>query len=204
MPFVAIPNVIMAEVRATLDSQHIENRFMVGTLAAPDATSVAAVATIVESWATTTYFPLLPDAVQLNEVVATDMSVVGGIQITTIPASTVTGGAGSGAMPNETSFAISFRTGRRGRSFRGRAFVLALLRGFVVANTLNPVAVSNFESAFQTLISDLVAGGFRLVVVSTRSGLAPRPVPISTDVLLAVATDSTVDSMRKRKPGVGS
>lgn len=204
MPFVAVPNVVMVELRAQLDGQKIENRFNVRTPGAPNPTSVGAIATIVESWAVASYFPHLPDAVSLTEVVASDISVVGGVQITNVPATAVTGGAGSGALPNEVSFAVSLRTGLRGRSFRGRAYVLALLGSFVVANRVNPVAIGQFTGAFNTLIGDLAAGGFELVIVSLRANNLPRPTPISTQVTVAVSTDDIVDSMRRRKPGVGS
>jgi len=204
MPFVAVPNTVMVEVRALLDSQKIENRFNVRCAGAPTPTDVGAIASIVEAWAEDSYFPHLPDAVTLTEVVASDISVEGGTQITNVPSSPVSGGAGSGALPNEVSFAVSLRTGARGRSFRGRAYVLAVLGSFVVANTVNPVAVGLYTTAFNNLISVLTAGGFELVIVSTRHNNLPRPTPITTPVTIALATDGTVDSMRRRKPGVGS
>lgn len=205
MPFVPAPNIIMAEVRATLDGQHIENRFMVNALAAVTPTNLEAVANLVNVWAQAHYFNQLPSQVALTEVVATDMTTDTGDQVSIAPVGPFVGAYDGGAMPNEVSLCVSLRSGARGRSARGRAYVLALPRSQVVANNVTSGYATAVTAAFNELITALSGGGFALTIVSYRHGGGPRVGgPVYFLVTSALLVDTTVDSQKKRKPGVGS
>lgn len=205
MPFVPAPNIVMVEVRALLAGQHVENRFMVDVLTAVTPTLVDDVANAVNVWAQGTYFDHLPAAVQLSEVVATDMSVAEGTQVTIAPTGTFVGALDTPAMPNEVTFCISLRSGSRGRSARGRAYVLAITRDAVTGNDYLAARADQHVSDFQALIDAMTTAGWALVVVSYISGGAPRVGgPVYFPITTPLYTDLTVDSMRKRKPGVGS
>lgn len=205
MPFVSAPNIVMAEVRATLDSQQIENRVMIDVLAPVTPTLVAAVATLFDTWVEDVYFPILPHAVALREVVATDMTTDTGTQVTVAPVGAVIGGLSNDAMPNEVTFCISLRSAARGRSARGRMFMLALQVPDVAGNTLAVGRAITFAAALNTLIASVAAAGWNLVIVSYNHGGGPRVGgPVYFPVVTALYTDLIVDSQRKRKPGVGS
>lgn len=205
MPFIPAPNIVMAEVRASLAGQDIENRFMIDVLTTPDAALVSDVANIVNVWAQGTYFDHLPNAVTLREVVATDLTTSDGAQHTITPTGPFTGALTEEPMPNEVSFCISLRSGSRGRSARGRMYVLAMTKFAVVGNFLNAARADLHRQDMQDLI-DVVAGqGWQMVVVSYVTNNAPRPGgPVYYPIVTATFEDLTVDSMRRRKPGVGS
>lgn len=205
MAFIPAPNIVMGEVRAILDSQKIENRFMFDCLTAPTPMILTDIAGMLHDWVTDEYAPLLPNAVSFTEVVTTDMSTDSGAQHTTFYGTPTNGGQASIAMPNEVSFCISLRSASRGRSARGRAYVLALPQPLVVGNTVNTTLRGQLVDAFNTLIALSNSLGRPMVVVSYRHNKVVRPGgPVYFPITTALSVDATVDSMRKRKPGVGT
>ena len=205
MPFVPATNVVMVEARCILEGQHVENRFMCLSPSAVDAAKLEAVANAVDAWWEGAYANILPDTVLLTEIIATDLSVENGDQFTFVPSGEVRGAIVGGALPNEVSLCISFRSGFRGRSARGRMYSIAV--PIVAMATANDVASSFVVSANavgQSLIDNLAAIA-PLVVLSYVSTGAPRVGgPITFVVTSASVTDPTVDSMKRRKPGVGT
>jgi len=205
MAFVPAPQIVMAEIRALFAGQKIENRVMIDTLAAVTPGVVDDVANIVDVWAQERYFPVLPSRVTLNSVVATDMSASDGPQHTITPEATVVGGLAAEVMPNETTFCIGLKSNSRGRSARGRFYVLGLARPDVTDNDLSAVRANSFVAAMAELITRITAAGWRLVVVSYISEGVARPGgPVYYEIVNATYSDLVVDSMKSRKPGVGT
>jgi len=205
MAFVPAPNIVMVEIRATLGGQKIENRVMVDALTTPTASIVSDICNVVNVWAQGTYFDQLPDAVALTEVVATDLTVENGDQITITPVGPFVGALLGTTMPNEVSFCVSLRSSSRGRSARGRAYVLGLVQSDVNGNNLSSTRAEGLRSAFEELKTVINEAGWALTIVSYRHNNAPRVGgPVYFLVETVVVTDLVVDSMRRRKPGVGS
>lgn len=204
MPFVPAPNIIMCELRAVNAGQKIENRFMFNAQGPVTPILLQTVATLCWDWWQLTYAPLLPQSVALVESVATDLTAADGAQFTYSPATGVTGGNLTGPLPNEVSLAVSLRSTSRGRSARGRFYVLAIPSGEMAdANSVEAIYAGGLVSAAQQLINDSqdVAP---MVIVSYRTNNAPRPGgPVYYPVVSAVVTDLVVDSQKRRKPGVG-
>jgi hypothetical protein len=206
MPFVPAPNIIEVEIRYTLFGQKIENRYMVDHLAAVDAAAVEAAAIQGWDWAETTLLPHLSTFLGLREVVATDLTSAESFQFTYAPDATTIGSVTGAVLPNEVAFCISLHTGTRGRSARGRMFIPAIPVGAMVdANNLGASSVTVLVEDVQTLINSIATGGETMTIVSYIHDNAPRPGgPVYFPVTSAAATDSLVDSQRRRKPGNGS
>jgi hypothetical protein len=205
MPFVPAPQIVKVETRALFNGQHVENSFEFDALETVTQAIVDEITNFVSVWAQAEYWPLLPTIVQLLEVVGTDMSDENGFTHTIVPSGTVVGGRGGDCMPNETSFCVSLRSSSRGRSARGRKFVLGILKDDTINNDLIGSMPADFVGAFQALIDTMTTEGRPLVIVSRISGGAPRVGgPVYFPVVTAVAVDNTLDSQRKRKPGNGS
>jgi len=204
MAFVAAPNIVMVEVRATKAGQKIENRFTIDALTAVTPAIVADITNVVSNWAQSTYFDYLPEQVTLVETVGTDLSVHEGAQHTIVPSGTIIGQQTGPSLPNEVTLCVSLRSDARGRSARGRAFVLGLTRQGVNENEVTAGYAANFVSAFEALKTAITTEGWAWVVVSYRTNNAPRPGgPVYFPITTCVVVDLVVDSMRRRKPGVG-
>jgi hypothetical protein len=204
MAFVPAPNIMMVELRATNAGQKIENRFMFNQMGPVTPSGLQDIATLAWNWWQNSYAEFLPSTVALVESVATDLTTLNGPQFTYAPASGVIGGNLTSPLPNEVSLAVSLRSTARGRSARGRFYVLAIPSGEMAdANSVESLYASGLVSAAQTLINDSqdVAP---LTIVSYRTNNAPRPGgPVYFPVSSAVVVDLVVDSMKRRKPGVG-
>lgn len=204
MPFVPAPNIAMVEMRATVANQKVENRIMVDCLAPPTPAALSDLCDIAAQWWGNDYADFLHTTVQLQEVVATDMGELNGAQVSFTPGAPVTGGQGGDPMPNEVSYCASVRTASRGRSARGRFYTLPMARTSVVVNNFTDAYVTGVTTALNLLRGTLSAAGTPWVIVSYRSNNAPRPGgPVYFVVNNITSVDSIVDSMRRRKPGVG-
>lgn len=205
MSFVPAPNIVQIEMRASRNGQRIENRVMVDALTAPTAGILQDMAVIAWNWWENTYAPLLSNQVNLVEVVATDMSSQNGAQYTYAPSTGVVGTLGGLALPNEVSLCVSLRSGSRGRSARGRFYALSVAANQLIdPNNVNPTVAGQFASALQTLIQAYLTASWKMVVVSYRANKAPRPGgPVYFILTSAVVVDTVVDSMRRRRPGIG-
>jgi hypothetical protein len=195
----------MVEWRATLAGQQVENRITVDMLTAPTPTNIEALAIIAYNWARDHYTSVLPTTCTINSVVATDLSVHEGVQFTYSPA-TLPGGVALAALPNEVSFCLSLRSDSRGRSARGRFFWLAIVDTFRdTDNTLAAGTANGFVEILNILRTAITGAGFAWVVVSYRTLGAPRVGgPVFFPIVSIIFTDRVLDSMRRRKPGVGS
>ncbi len=205
MPFVPAPNIVMVEMRALRNGQRCENRVMVNNLAAVTPAALTDLANIAMGWWPNFYAPLLDQSVSLTEIVATDLTTQNGEQVTLTPAIPVAGELTTSPHPNEVSFCISLRSGARGRSSRGRFYWLSVNQSQMSSqNELTTAAADAMKSAVQGLINNY-NDTHAFVIVSYRNNNAPRPGgPVYFQVTSATYTDLIVDSMRRRKPGVGS
>lgn len=206
MAFIPAPNIIMVEGRCTRNGQSIENRWHFNNQGTVLEADLQDMAILVWNWMENTYFPLLSSEVQLNEVVATDLTTLTGGQYSYAPDATTFGAVGGYELPNEVSIAVSLRSASRGRSARGRSYVLSLTDSQMAdTNHVLSSHASALAAAFNTLIASADTIGRPLTIVSYRSEGIVRPGgPVYFPVVNAVVVDTVVDSMRRRKPGVGT
>lgn len=206
MPFVPAPNIVMVEWRCTRLSQKIENRLMVNFLGVPEPADMSSLAVEMWDWWETDHSLNLSQTVLLNEVVMTYMGAADGPQVTYAPDATTTGALVSIDLPNECSFCVSLRSGLRGRSARGRWYTLSVVNDQMLdPNFLTSAAANAFVADLNALRTIINTAGYIPTIVSYRSGGVPRPGgPVYYAFENAIATDTGIDSMRRRKPGVGT
>jgi len=205
MAFVAMPNIVQIEWRYTLFGQQCENRVYVDHFGAPTQADLDGYALRAWTWWVDTYAANVSSAVNLREVVTTDMGNQNGNVSHYAPSATVFGEDVSTPLPNEVSFAVTLTSNSRGRSARGRWFVAGVPTAAQQdANNLTVVKAGAFVSALQVFINAMEAIGKAVVIVSLRSNNAPRPGgPVYFPVIAAAFTDTLLDSQKRRKPGIG-
>lgn len=205
MPFIPVENTIMVELRYLIAAQRVENTLYFRNESGPWAQAEAATfAQLIGSWWDTNIKPLLTNEISLTEVYVTDLSSATSWTVTVPLLPPVAGTINEEAMPLNVALCISFRTGNRGRSGRGRNYVVGLVGSQITSSTLNTTPLNAFVAAYNDLKSDVAAAGVTWVVVSRRSNNAPRVEGITQAIDAAVATDPYVDSQRRRLPGRGT
>lgn len=210
MPFVPVENVAELELRMTQDGQKVENTLYFLAESGWDAGGLEALCEAALDWWNTFYAPNANPIVTLREVVATDLTTETSGQFV-LPAVGAIGGNTGAPLPNHVTFAIGFKTAMRGRSFRGRNYVIGLNEDDRNGpNDLDVEVVEAWRSAYdQILTADGLGGTYTWVVVSRFSGVdtdgkpIPREAGVATPVASVVASDNIIDSQRRRLPGRG-
>ena len=204
MPFVPADNVIGVEMRMRLDSQRVENTLYFYKVTGWTAADVPVVFNALLVWWNTYYSVPVSNQLSLNEIKVTDLSSPTGFafEIPT-PTPKPTGDSAEPAAPNNVALCVSFRTGSRGRSARGRNYVPGIPKTAITANTVDALTVSGIAAAYNQLLTVADGLGADWVVVSRFTAGDERPAAVISFINAATVVDSTVDSQRRRLPGRG-
>jgi len=210
MPFVPVENVPLDVLRMEYDGQQVENILYFAFPGAIDGTMLTDLCTEMKGWWAASYASVITDQVTLREVVATDLTTA------TSGQSSVSGGGETGdflavGMPGNVSLSVSFRTDFRGRSFRGRNFLVGIPISQV--EDISQV-IAGYETgvlaAYNAVFASATAQGVVWSVVSRFSGVDPvthAPIPrvagVPTPITSVILVDRTLDGMRQRLPGRG-
>lgn len=209
MPFVPVENTVMAELRYTWDNEPVENTLYFRSADAPSAASMLALGNAIITWWGVSLQSSIADVVEFREVYLTDLTTATGPAVTANTGLPLLGSANNEPVPSNVAPCISFRTDMRGRSFRGRNYLIGLPGDSVDSNTINATYLSDMVAAYQDLMALVASVDFVWVVVSRYSGSTivdgkkvptPRTAGIATEVTTVVFTDNIVDSQRGRLP----
>lgn len=210
MPFVPVTNTVLAELRMTADNQFVENTLYFEYLTLPTLTEMTTLGQALIDWWDANIAPLIWIGVELREVVITALNSSTGLQATVVPATTQLGELNVSALPMNVSLTVSFRTGLRGRSFRGRNYIVGLVEGqTTAANEIVSATSAAFVDAYSLLLDFGQDIGASWVVVSRFSGVdgngdpIPRAAGVTTPITSVLVVDNIVDSQRRRLPGRG-
>jgi len=210
MPFVPVANTALVELRFTEHGQQIENTLWFEFATDPDEDQLRDLAIAIEDWWTTQLQSIVSSDVQLRETTATSMTSATSPTATVAPVTAKFGTSTANGEPGNVTMSISFRTGGRGRSFRGRNYAIGLTEDQVDGNSFVTGLTSLWQAAYFALIAAAATAGWTWVVVSRFSGVdgdgdpIPRAAGITTPVTSVVVVDDFVDSQRRRLTGRGT
>jgi len=146
----------------------------------------------------------MSSSIKLVKIVLKDMESRTGPAIEYVVGLPIEGGLQTGVeLPLNVTAAVSWGTPLRGRSFRGRTYVVGLRAGQVSGNQLTSQARLDLIDQYADLVSAIGTAGFTLVVVSKYSNKAPRTTGIAT-AITSVNVNIDLDSQRRRLAGRGA
>lgn len=211
MPFIPVANTVLAEIRMTADLQQVENTLYFEFPAAPTLASMQTLADDLQAWWIASYAGQIWSGVELREITLTDLTSSSGPQLTQVPPSGTLGDLSNPPLPTSVTLTVSFRTALRGRSFRGRNYVVGLVESQTTsANEIDSTTIAAWASTYTDLFAVAADAGVTWVVVSRFSGVdgsgnpIPRAAGVTTPVTTVVIVDNVVDSQRRRLPGRGN
>lgn len=202
MAFIPLPNTAQVAMRFLQDNQELANVYHVTYGGSADATLLEEIGERFISWWDAAMQPFVSATVSLREVAVVDQSVANGVGVLVTTGLPLNGGNVNGAMPNSTTVAVKWPTGRTGRSFRGRTYHIGLTENQVLNNNLDPAAASSLRIAYQTLLEENKSALTPLVVASRYTNNAPRTEGITTEARNP-SINPVIDSQRRRLPGRG-
>lgn len=203
MAYVPANNVVQVNIRQRILGQQAENTLYFLNSGGWDLESMAAVAEGVRDWWTTGPRAVLSQNNILSEIYLVDLTSQTGPTYTLSVANDPGGPRTGDSTPNSVALCVSFRTGSRGRSGRGRNYVGGWAESSVNGNSFVASDVDAVVAAYQTLVDTPIAAGVTWVVCSRQSGGQPRASALVQPIIAVLAVDDTVDSQRRRLPGRG-
>jgi hypothetical protein len=205
MAFVPVPNTALVRVQGHLNGQEYVNTTYREKALGWTSTDLFNLATEMMTWATTRFLTLVHSQFQLDLIQCVDLSVDGGAQATVAAPAGSVGTRGGLCLPNNVAYTVSFRTGRTGRSFRGRNYIGGINDDAVVGtNTVKPTYRADVVSVFNDLIGSTLITQGTWVVVSRVHDKIPLSTGVTTVITTVITVDNVLDSQRRRLPGRGA
>lgn len=204
MAFIPVPDTVMVELFFDWRLQRCENTLYYKTSAAPTGLEADELLDLVEvSYATDIMAHLSADlsfVASKATLLTTDSSFV---VDHTFPFPVV-GSVESDSVPNNVTYAITFQTASRGRSFRGRNYVpgipLAAIVGTEIGDTLRGQLLTGYSN-LRNLVG--TSKTWDQQVVSRFHNNVPRTTGVATECVGTGSADKVLDSQRRRLPGRG-
>jgi len=204
MPFIPVPETVLVEMRMGIHGQKVENTLYFQRSGGWNTAGATTLANDLLIWWTTLLSVVLSTQIELVEIAVSDLDVVDSFQVVVpSPAPRPTGGAPAEALPNNVSLAVSFRTGRRGRSFRGRNYIVGIPETAAINSQVTSAFAIYIQGSYQGIPSAVSSSGGVWGVASRFNNNAPRTVGVFTPITSVTVVDDVIDSQRRRLPGRG-
>lgn len=204
MAFIPALDVLQVELRYDWAGQQVENVIYVRGGSTWNIGQMEDVADLVYSWWLGNLKALQSDEVFLSEIHVTDLTTASSPTFTRAGAPGDSGSRSSPSLPNNVSLAIYFRTAGRGRSSRGRNYVVGLTEDQVVLSEVLDTEAGAYITAYDVLLTAPFVNTGSWVVLSRFENGVPRVAGLAQTILSTGVADLTVDSQRRRLPGRGS
>jgi len=203
LPFIPFANCAEVACFGLLASQTVLLTNGVRKGSAFSGTDLSDIADIFANWLVNDLDPLLSDDLEWDYVKVTDLTTqfspvfVGG---TGLPDN---GDVTGVPVPNNVAAVISFQTGNRGRSFRGRNYIPAAPSSVLQTTSQFTTAfAANIAAAYGALAAALGTAGFDHVVLSRYENSVRRTTGVATRIT-AYNAKTPVGTQRRRVIGVG-
>lgn len=199
MIFIPVPKTCSVEMIFVSNGEKCENVYHVSRDTIWDTASMSTLAGTFITWWDTNWRAHIPPSVSLQNVVVknleTDTSP--GVELSTGLPHAGSDGARD-PTPNNVTYAVSWHTALRGRSYRGRTFHIGCENIQTASGVMSASDVANFTNYYTALITAVaIISPNRLVVVSKFSNKAPRSVGVATEIISCSINNHT-DSQRRR------
>lgn len=203
MPFVPVPSAIMAELVYNTPGGKAENTLWFTNPATHDASMLLDLCVALGTWWNAELRPVLSNEVSLASIKATSMVTATSPAIEYTTGFPIAGGAANPVLPSNVTIAITFLTAFRGRSNRGRNYIIGLSESAVQGDTIHPDYAADIKAAYDVLQAAVTPDGFDWVVASRYSGVDGNGDPIprvsgQTTPVTGTKIEPTIDSQRRR------
>jgi len=205
MTFIPAVDVIRVAVEMNQEGHVTVNVYHFLSPHAVTLADLTALGGVVASWVTSHLIGIMGTNTSVTNINLRDLTTSSGV-ILDVPMTTGNVGTVIGnPLTNSVAQVASWRTGKAGRSFRGRTYLPGLTDAMLVSGTPNFVTTArsaNVVTAMQALVTDAASASYDLVVTSFRNSGAPRSSAVST-LPTSIIVNTKLDNQRKRLKGAG-
>lgn len=204
MAFVPVPNTLMAELRFLYGTVKAENTLYFTGSAGVTPALASSLAAQLAAWWNTNFKTPSPTIMNLSEVYITDLTTQTSFTVSYTTGLPSAGLSAVDPLPFNCAHCVSFRTAQRGRSGRGRNYVMGLTDSEANASVIQTTRLNLDVAAYQALIgAGTFVAGLQFCVVSRYTNGAPRTVGLAIPITSVLSVDTIIDSQRRRLPGRG-
>lgn len=198
MAFQAAPNTIKIVFEGMQNNVPVVNIYHVQTPTTPVHGDLTATINVFLAWWVDTVRGGIHESYILQSIVATDISIENGEQVTYQLLADGDGAATGEPCAGNGAMVISWRSGLTGRSNRGRTYIGGLPQSaLATAQNLDTSYALSYAVAGTELIDAVAALGSKLVIVSRWLNNARRAVALIIEIV-EVIVDTKVDSQSRR------
>lgn len=204
MVYVPVLNTVAVSFRYTLDSQLVENVINFSGTVDWTTSNMASLGGDLIDWWRANLAPLQSVDVSFREVYLLSLETASSPSVIVTTSLPDTGEESGTPLPNNATCTVTFRTAQRGRSFRGRNYVIGLTQALLSSsNTISLTTRTDYLAAYGELLTLTLTNGAKPVVVSRFSDGAPRATGLAT-LVTSFDMNLTLDSQRRRLPERGT
>jgi len=174
MAFIEIPETAMAQLIFQQEGQFIENTLYFHKDGGWTEGGLSTLGSLIVDWWKDNLQPHLTDRMHFLQVIINNLaseSAPGIVYTTGLPD---TGSVSGHDLPLNVTMAVSFHTGLRGRSFRGRNYLCGMLDTGQAHSTIDATYLGQIKAAYTALIAEVSAEDITWVVASRFHNKAPR------------------------------
>lgn len=196
MPAPPAPGIVALNAIWEVEGQMMENTFNYRLSGAIDTTVLQGLATEYAGWAALSVntFSTVSELVKIYVVDLTS-STSDSIEYNVNPA--IEGTNASGNLPNNVTFSLKRMTGHKGRSMRGRIYLIGLSENQLASGRQEMIdsQALNYAGHYNTLLADMITHQSATEVIYHKA------LGTGTDVIGYGYADLFLDSQRRRLPG---
>lgn len=201
-PFIPVPGVLQVEMRYTHLGEKVENVFHITGGIPWDVANINLALDVFEQWNAGSNLALQSNQTILTNIRAFDLTTETGTVVDREITVNNVGNIANIAEPGVVTVAIKKASNTRGRGSQGRFFWIGIPEQAVEGNQITSAIRGGLIQAANTLLTNLTAEGFTLVVVSLCQNNVWRTTGTTTAVT-GFSVDTAVDSQVRRGAGRG-
>lgn len=203
MAFIPLPGGVKLEVKFLKNGQLVVNIYHFRVTGAITTIDLTAIAELVKNAWNDNIKTVTVDDMTLESLIATDVSMDEGIQITYTTGLPLAGLSTADDLPSNVAVVISNKTEYTGRSNRGRTYMCGMPATTIIGNTVGSGLQTAYAAYHAQIADDALALGYDFGVASYQEDNAPR-VTGAFQTYTAFTVDNITDSQRRRLPGRGA
>lgn len=203
MAFIPFIGGVKVEMKFLKNGQLVVNVYHFHTDDPITTVNLTALATVLKnSWAANIR-GATGTSMQLEEIIATDMSSPTGHQVTYVTGLPLIGTASGDDLPSNVAVVISNKSTLIGRSQRGRTYMTGMVASAITGNTVGSGLQALYVAYHMDILIDTEPEGFEFGVASYQQDNAPRLFAAFTG-FSSFQVENITDSQRRRLPGRGA
>lgn len=205
MAFVPFPDVALCELLFEVNGQQCENTLYFVVLGGIEIPTMEDLGGYINTWYTDNVLPYLNASLLYKGNRLTDLTTSTSPVVESLEPVAVAGGITTTGLPNNVAWTLQFKTAARGRSNRGRNYIVGISEASLSDNnTVSTTFAADIVSGYQVLKTDPdIIGTAQWVVASRWNNGVLRTTGQTAPVQSVGYADRTLDSQRRRLPGRG-